>query len=201
MDASNQDQERSGLRSNKISGFLVIALVVTLLAGALLVRLVGDDVPPLSPETTTEAVRTEAYQGPAREGGPAPDFTLPDLEGQPVSLSDWRGRPVLINFWATWCGPCEVEMPDIQAAYEAHAERNFVVLAVAVDDNADNVRRFFEKHDLTFRPLLDDGQVSGAYQVFGLPTSFFVSADGHIIAVHTGVLTEGKIKEYLAQAE
>jgi peroxiredoxin len=199
VDASHQDQERAGLGSHKITGPLVLILAVILLAGALLVRLAGDDVPSLPTEAATEAARAESYKGPAREGRPAPDFTLLDLDGRPVSLSDWRGRPVLINFWATWCGPCEVEMSDIQAAYEAHAEQDFVVLAVAVDDNAQNVRRFFEKHNLTFQPLLDDGQVSGAYQVFGLPTSFFVNADGHIIAVHTGVLTKSKIEEYLAR--
>lgn len=75
-----------------------------------------------------------------------------------------------------------------------------MVLTVAVDDSADNVRSFFEKHGLTFRPLMDDGEVSRAYQVFGLPTSFFVGPDGIITDVHIGVLTEGKIKEYLARA-
>ena len=135
----------------------------------------------------------------SREGETAPDFTLIDLEGQPVSLSDWQGRPVLINFWATWCGPCEVEMPAVQAAYEAHQEDGLVVLAVAVEDTAENVERFFAKHDLTFQPLMDDGVVSRAYRVPGLPTSFFVNADGQITAVHIGMLNESKIEEYLAR--
>lgn len=199
MNASNQ--ERAGLGSSKITGPLVIALVVTLLAGAVLVRLVGDEGATDATPSLGETSLLDAYTGPAREGRPAPDFTLLDPDGQSVSLSDWRGRPVLINFWASWCGPCEVEMPDIQAAYEAHAGQDLVVLAIAVDDSAENVRRFFEKHGLTFQPLLDDGQVSRAYQVFGLPTSFFVSADGEVVAVHTGVLTESKIEEYLARAE
>ena len=107
---------------------------------------------------------------------------------------------MLINFWATWCGPCEIEMPAIEAAYKDHQEDGLTVLAVAVDDSANNVRRFFEKHRLTFRPLMDDGEVARAYQVFGLPTSFFVGPDGIITDVHTGMLTESKIEEYLARA-
>lgn len=188
-----------------LAGILVLALVIVLLAGALLVRLVGTD--SATPETgagaqtgETTTDESRSAQSLPREGYTAPDFTLEGLDGQPVSLSDWRGRPVLINFWATWCGPCEVEMPTIQAAYQAHQGEGFVVLAVAVDDSAKNVRRFFEEYELTLQPLLDDGTASRAYQVFGLPTSYFVAGDGEIVAVHTGLLTEVKIEEYLARA-
>ena len=76
-----------------------------------------------------------------------------------------------------------------------------MVLAVAVDDSAQNVRRFFVKHDLTFQPLMDDGSVSHAYQVLGLPTSVFVGSDGKISAVHIGPLSEGKIAEYLSSLD
>jgi len=191
-------------RRPNLAGILVLALVIVLLAGALLVRLVGTG--GATSETTADAQTSEtttdesrSAQSLPREGYSAPDFTLEDLDGRSVSLSNWRGRPVLINFWATWCGPCEVEMPTIQAAYQAHQGEGFVVLAVAVDDSAKNVRRFFKEHELTFQPLLDDGTVSRTYQVFGLPTSYFVAADGKIAAVHAGLLTEGKIEEYLAR--
>jgi peroxiredoxin len=192
------------LKRSNLAGILVLALVIVLLAGALLVRLVGTE--NATPETAAGAQTGEtttdesrSAQSLPREGYTAPDFTLEGLDGEPVSLSDWRGRPVLINFWATWCGPCEVEMPTIQAAYQAHQGEGLVVLAVAVDDSAKNVRRFFEERELTLQPLLDDGTASRAYQVFGLPASYFVAADGKIAAVHTGLLTEGKIEEYLAR--
>jgi thiol-disulfide isomerase/thioredoxin len=173
-----------------------------------LVRLVGDDVSVTTVVAATEAPAqvtdgdasgAEASVGPLRRGAVAPDFTLTDLDGRPIRLSDWRGRPVLINFWATWCGPCEVEMPTIQAAYDAHQEDGLVVLAVAVDDSAKNVRSFFDKRELTLHPLMDDGTVSSIYQVFGLPTSYFVGANGKITAVHTGLLTTDKIEAYLAR--
>jgi peroxiredoxin len=89
-------------------------------------------------------------------------------------------------------------MPAIQAVYETHREEGFAVLAIAVDDTAENVRGFFERHGLTFQPLMDDGTVSRAYRVFGLPTSFFVGPTGDITAVHTGLLTQEKMQEYLA---
>lgn len=197
-------------KSVSVTSILVIVLIFLLLAGAILVRLVGDE--DLAPTTAVvkrsidvargeDAASTESgpQVGP-RQGQIAPDFTLLDLEGQPVSLGEWQGRPVLINFWATWCGPCEIEMPAIEAAYKDHQKDGLTVLAVAVDDSANNVRRFFEKHSLTFQPLMDDGEVSRAYQVFGLPTSFFVGPDGIITDVHVGMLTEGKIEEYLTRA-
>jgi peroxiredoxin len=187
-----------------LAGILSLGLVVLLLAGALLAELASGD--SARPGTGAAAQSGETKDGEGRavqslpqEGYTAPDFTLEGLDGQPVSLSDWRGRPVLINFWATWCGPCEIEMPTIQAAHNAHQEQGFVVLAIAVEDSASNVQRFMEKYNLTLQPLLDDGTASRVYQVFGLPTSFFVTADGKIAAVHTGLLTAGQIEEYLAR--
>jgi peroxiredoxin len=196
-------------KSVNITGFLVLGLIVVLLAGLVLAQVVSNDGAPVSnaldntgADTISEDGRTsDSHAGPLRQGSVAPDFTLPDLEGQRVSLSEWRGRPVLINFWATWCGPCELEMPTIQAAYEAHQDDGLVVLAVAVDDTEGNVKRFFQKRDLTIRPLMDDGSASRAYQVFGLPTSFLVQEDGKIAAVHAGLLTERKLEEYLRQFE
>jgi thiol-disulfide isomerase/thioredoxin len=194
-------------KSAGVTGLLVLALIILLLAGAVLVRLVGDDSAVVTTEapgqvmglSDNDASAAEAPSGPLRKGAVAPDFTLADLDGRPISLSDWQGRPVLINFWATWCGPCEVEMPTIQAAHDAHQEDGLVVLAVAVDDSAKNVRGFFDDRDLTLQPLMDDGTVASIYQVFGLPTSYFVAANGKITAVHTGLLTEDKIEEYLAR--
>ena len=127
----------------------------------------------------------------------APNFRLPDSRGNTLSLADYHGKVVILDFWATWCGPCKLEMPAIQAAYQMHQEDGLVVLAIAVDDSVSNVRRFFDEYGLSFQPLMDDGTVSRAYQVFGLPTSVFIGSDGNITARHTGMLTEGKIQEYL----
>jgi peroxiredoxin len=91
-------------------------------------------------------------------------------------------------------------MPAIQEAFDAHQEDGLVVLAVAVDDSAKNVRGFFERHELRFQPLMDDGTASRLYQVFGLPTSVFVASSGQISAIHMGMLTQEDIADYMKAA-
>jgi cytochrome c biogenesis protein CcmG, thiol:disulfide interchange protein DsbE len=119
----------------------------------------------------------------------APDFTLEDLEGNTYSLSDLRGRPILVNFWASWCPPCRAEMPAIQRTYQAYQEDGLLVLAVnaANQDSLAEASRFVEQHNLTFPILLDrDGSVSRLYEVRSLPTSFFFDREGKIRDVVVG---------------
>jgi peroxiredoxin len=133
-------------------------------------------------------------------GQVAPDFTLPGVDGELVRLSDFRGRPVIINFWASWCAPCKLEMPELQAAYEAHQDEGLVILALNQDESAELARDFFyDEMGLTFTPLLDDNSLVaaafGAYAV--LPTTIFVDGQGVVTATHLGPLTAEKIAEYL----
>jgi peroxiredoxin len=134
-------------------------------------------------------------------GQQAPGFTLPDVAGNEVSLADFRGQPVIINFWATWCAPCQIEMPELEQAYAERQEDGLVILAVNRDEDRGAVERFFyEEMELTFTPLLDEeARVNSIYRVVGLPTTFFVDAEGVIRAVHRGVLTPSLIDEYLLQ--
>ncbi len=112
----------------------------------------------------------------------APSFTLPDLDGRPVRLSDFRGKVVLLNFWATWCAPCLEEMPDMQALWEQRREEGFVILAVAADRGSRGpVAAFTRKLALTFPVLLDpDGDVRNRYEVAALPMSYLIGRDGRI---------------------
>lgn len=131
-----------------------------------------------------------------RLGFIAPDFELLDLSGKPVRLSDLRGTPVMINFWATWCNPCRIEMPLIQAA--AQQNPKMVVLAVNADESVQTVQSFVEKMGLSFPILLDpESKVQIMYQVQGLPTSFFVDEDGIIKGIQIGVLSEERLSENL----
>jgi cytochrome c biogenesis protein CcmG/thiol:disulfide interchange protein DsbE len=145
-----------------------------------------------------EGVMSEDLGTAPRTGFLAPDFALTTLDGASVRLSDLRGRPVLINFWASWCGPCRVEMPHIQAAFEAHAEDGLVVLGVDQLESPPTVAQFVEEFGLTFPiPIDDDGQVSAAYQARALPTSFFVDTAGVIRDTFTGPMSSGLIESKL----
>jgi len=126
---------------------------------------------------------------------------LNDLEGNEISLVDFRGRPVIINFWATWCGPCRIEMPELQEAFEEGQEAGLAILAVNMEETPEMVSRFFyDDLGLTFTPLLDrEGEVTDLYGVFNLPTTYFVNPEGTIAAVHRGPLTGGQIDGYLHQ--
>lgn len=135
--------------------------------------------------------------GPA-EGSLAPDFALQDLQGNTIQLSQLRGQVVLINFWATWCGPCRLEMPVIQDRFERYKDQGFTVLAVNFDEPEDLVKAFGEELSLTFPLLLDPGgEVQQLYRVRGYPTTVMVDRDGMIRAVHIGVMTEGQVDGYL----
>ncbi len=131
-------------------------------------------------------------------GDPAPDFTLKNLEGEKVSLSDFKGQPVLINFWATWCPPCRYEMPFIESAWQQYKDDGFVVLAVDVEEPISVVQRFVESFGLTFPILLDyKGEVSDMYRLRAFPTSYFVGRDGKILIAHRGMMTEQVLQQYM----
>ncbi len=135
-------------------------------------------------------------------GDVAPDFVAVDLQGNPIKLSDFRDRPVIVNFWATWCAPCLVEMPELQAAYEAHADDGLVILAVNREEDAEAVEHYFyDEMELTFTPVLDEQAfVAGTFGVFNMPSSYFINGDGVIVAIHRGPLTQGQISSYLEDA-
>jgi thiol-disulfide isomerase/thioredoxin len=130
-------------------------------------------------------------------GSSAPNFELNSLSGELTSLEQFRGRPVLINFWATWCGPCRLEMPLLQE-YQAEYDSEVVVMAVNVGESAEDVQAFVDEMALDLTVLLDEGNsVEKMYQVRGLPSTFFVNADGIIRFAHIGMLTEGQLLGYL----
>ncbi len=132
-------------------------------------------------------------------GALAPDFELLTITGESIRLDDLRGQVVLLNFWATWCAPCRLEMPHLQNRFELFSP-DLVVLAVNFDEPAQDVGAFVLELGLTFPTLLDPGAlVQDLYRVRGYPTSVFVDRDGVIQIIHIGILTEGQLDDYLAQ--
>jgi len=120
-------------------------------------------------------------------GKSAPSFQLTDINGKSVSLSDFQGKPVLINFWATWCGPCLFEMPYIQEVYDEWAERGLVILAINVGESLTTVKEFMHYFNLSFPVLLDmKKNVAAKYNVIGYPTTYFIDGDGIIRDIKIG---------------
>lgn len=119
----------------------------------------------------------------------APDFTAASFSGEEISLSDLRGRAVLVNLWASWCVPCRSEMPALERVYQDYRADRLVILAVnATDqDHEEDIRSFTQELGLTFPILLDpNGDISRAYHLTALPTSYFISADGRIEEIVVG---------------
>jgi len=120
-------------------------------------------------------------------GNLAPDFQLNNLEGEPVSLSDFRGNPVMLNFWATWCSPCVREMPDIQSMYDEQSIKGLVLLPVNMGGTSSQVKGFLQSHNLSLPVLLDiDRDVAQKYGIRYIPTTFFIDKDGIIQVVRFG---------------
>ena len=111
----------------------------------------------------------------------APDFDLKDPQGRPQRLADYRGKPVILNFWATWCPPCREEMPSMQRAYEVLAAEGIAVIAVNVGEDADAIAQFMEEEPVDFPlPMDTDAKVAQRYHTQGLPTTYVVDPQGRL---------------------
>ncbi|MDH7486022.1 MAG: TlpA disulfide reductase family protein [Anaerolineae bacterium] len=184
-----------------LPAILLIVLAVPLLSGC------GSDqvaLPAVAPEIAgpllPSLAEPPAEPRPAVElGRYAPDFTLTDLNGEAVSLSDWRGQVVLLNFWASWCAPCRQEMPLLQATYSAYADDGLVVLAVNMGEEKRRVENFAADLALTFPVLTDEEITAGTlYRVRGAPTTYFIDRDGVIRQRYVGPLSAEMLASILS---
>jgi len=129
----------------------------------------------------------EAPAGLVAAGAPAPDFTLPDLAGESVTLSQYRGKVVFLNFWASWCPPCRAEMPSMERLYEVYAGDDFVLLAVNIEQDAAAVRDFLRKNPHTFPVLLDlETTAQRLYGVDRFPETFLIDRQGRVVERYIG---------------
>ena len=177
---------------------LLPILVVGVIGLAIVLIQRGGDVE--SDDTTAGALDSQVPE----KGEPAPDFALTSLDGEQVRLSSLRGTPVVLNFWATWCGPCRDEMPEIQEAYAAGAGE-FVVLGINSEGTPTEMARrlsrdYVDEMGLTFPILLDSPstEVFDQYRLRGLPDTFFIDREGVIRDVVVGPLSRSALEERLA---
>ncbi len=154
----------------------------------------GDTAAPDSQSPEAEAARMQ--------GKPAPAFTLTTLDGKKVSLNDYKGHPVLVNFWATWCGPCKVEMPWFEEFNKQYASQGLVILGLAddVDAGKETIEKVAKKTGVTYPILLTDGKVQKAYAPEGmdyLPMSFYVDRNGIIVDETAGLGGKDQIEAHI----
>ena len=132
-------------------------------------------------------------------GSMAPDFSLVDLDGNEVRLADLRGSPVVVNFWASWCGPCVEEFPLLRAAVEENVDDGLIVLGIVYDDRSEAARAFMERNGGSWQALMDpDDRVATAYKIFAPPETYFIGRDGRIVARHIGQFTAESLEAKVA---
>ncbi len=146
------------------------------------------------------SVRTAPVK-PDKDRHQAPDFALKDVNGQTVRLSDYRGKVVLLDFWATWCGPCEIEIPWFMDLERRNKDKGFAVLGVSMDDDGwESVKPFLSHLGVNYRVVIGDSETAQLYGgVDALPTTFLIDRDGKIAAVHVGLVDRKDFEDGVEQ--
>jgi len=153
-------------------------------------------------DLSVETVAPEGRTVGLREGDVAPDFAFSAFDGERLRLSDFRGRPVFLNFWASWCAPCRAEMPSMELKLREHEPDGLVIIGVNNGERIESAERFLERLDVKFTAFAYDpaSDVAHRYALLGMPTSFFIDADGVITGVYAAALPESLMESAIVQA-
>ena len=131
-------------------------------------------------------------------GSEAPDFALADLDGNPIRLSELRGSPVIVNFWASWCGPCVDEFPLLDEASRSHARDGLAVIGIVFRDNSEAARAFMQRMGAAWPAAMDPGEaIAERYGIYGPPETFFIDRDGIVTARQVGPLGRTDLERHL----
>ena len=177
-------------------GLIILILVTALLIGSAAVlydRLSAENAPDqIVAENDPGHVENDT-EGEAQELTPAPDFTVYTADGAEVKLSDMKGKPVILNFWASWCSPCKMEMPDFDEVYAQHGEDIHFMMVNLTDGSRETVEKasaYIEEQGYSFPVYYDTTQEAAyTYAVSAIPTTYFIDAEGHFVAYGQGALS------------
>lgn len=183
--------------NKKNIGLILVLVLIAITLGTYIKQQVEQ-----SQQIKAETIGREVELVGAEKGKLAPDFTLPTIDGQVASLSDFKGKKVILNFWASWCPPCKAEMPHMQQYYKKNAEQDNVIILAAnlsyTDGSLDKVQQFLDSFDVTFPVLMmDQKKVVQTYEVLSLPTTFIIDTEGRIQHKIVGPLDQKALKEYV----
>jgi thiol-disulfide isomerase/thioredoxin len=153
------------------------------------------------PKETAVIGNPEPLQANDAKGKVAPDFTLQDLDGKPVKLSDYRGKAVLLNFWATFCGPCKVEMPWLVELQKQYGPQGLQIVGVALDDSGkDTIQKYTKDMGVNYTILQGQDSVGDAYGAVGLPATFYIDRNGKIVDSALGLVSRSEIEDDIKKA-
>lgn len=174
------------MSNKKKSRFIIRVTIMVVLACVILFTIYNN----LSKETR-EVLRV---------GDQAPDFELVDMNGETHQLSEYKGQGVFLNFWGTWCKPCEREFPQMDKQYQVYKNQGVQILAVNIAESDFVVQQYIDQRDLTFPVLIDRTKsVMESYNIRPLPTTILINPDGKIVKIITGEMTEEDIKIFMEQ--
>ncbi len=141
----------------------------------------------------------EAAKAPAPRESAAP-FKVTTFDNGAFSLEAAKGRPVVINFWASWCGPCKLEARTLERAYQTFKPYGVEFIGIAVDDTEEGAKAFIKKYGLTFPMALDSGEIMKAYSIYGVPKTYILGHDGQVAYTHTGAISEDDLAREIRKA-
>ena len=196
------------MKNKKTALIILLAFALVLGGASVLYNRLGRDLAPEQLAEHAPQVSESAADDPAGSGGPeqekvpAPDFTGYDLEGNAVQLSDFSGKPIILNFWASWCGPCKMEMPDFHEKYLELGDEIYFLMVNMTDgsrETVDSASKFIAEQEYTFPVFYDtESDASAAYGVYSLPTTFFIDAEGYAIAQAIGAINMDTLEKGIA---
>lgn len=161
--------------------------------------LVTEQQPESEENAENDTEETDADSEQEAQNNPAPDFTVTDKDGNEVKLSDFKGKPVVLNFWASWCGPCKSEMPDFEVAYGKYQESIHFLMVNLTDgmqETVESASSYISQEGYTFPVYYDTkSEAAVTYQVYSVPTSYFIDAEGNLIAMAQGMISSGQLQQ------